>query len=99
VTAWLPPAVVGLDSPPAEFRSSHLNSAAAGRNSWAVLRAVADDALLETQVGAHVAEEAAFTREKRTVTTDGPIGDSGLSPGDHRRMTLDLVARGLTVRD
>ncbi|MEP7179649.1 MAG: aminotransferase class V-fold PLP-dependent enzyme [Pseudonocardiales bacterium] len=42
-----------------EFRGSHLNSAAAGRNSWAVLQAVADHALLEAQVGACVAEEAA----------------------------------------
>jgi pyridoxal 5-phosphate dependent beta-lyase len=42
-----------------EFHGSHLNSAAAGRNSSAVLQAVADHALLEAQVGAYVAEEAA----------------------------------------
>jgi pyridoxal 5-phosphate dependent beta-lyase len=42
-----------------EFGGSHLNSAAAGRNSWTVLQAVADHALLEAQVGAYVAEEAA----------------------------------------
>jgi pyridoxal 5-phosphate dependent beta-lyase len=42
-----------------EFHGSHLNSAAAGRTSWAVLQSVADHALLEAQVGAYVAEEAA----------------------------------------
>lgn len=40
-----------------EFRGSHLDSAAAGRCSSAVLRAVAEHALLETQVGAYVAQE------------------------------------------
>ena len=42
-----------------EFRGSHLDSAAAGRCSSAVLRAVAEHALLEAQAGAYVAEQAA----------------------------------------
>lgn len=43
-----------------EFRGRHLDSAAAGRGSLAVLQAVADHALLESQVGAYVAHEAAL---------------------------------------
>jgi len=42
-----------------EFRGSHFDSAAAGRSSSGVLRAVAEHAVLEAQAGAYVAEEAA----------------------------------------
>jgi pyridoxal 5-phosphate dependent beta-lyase len=59
VTAQLPEPWSAWAARRPEFRGSHLNSAAAGRNSWAVLQAVADHALLEAQVGAYVAEEAA----------------------------------------
>jgi hercynylcysteine S-oxide lyase len=49
-----------------EFRGDHLDTAAAGRSSTAVLRAVADHALLEAQTGAYVAQEAV-----------GPVLDAG----------------------
>jgi hercynylcysteine S-oxide lyase len=42
-----------------EFRGAHLDNAAAGRSSSAVLQAVADHARLEAQTGAYVAQQAA----------------------------------------
>lgn len=59
MTSELPPPWGAWAARRPGFRGSHLDSAAAGRSSAAVLQAVAEHALLEAQAGAYVAEQAA----------------------------------------